>query len=158
VTCQDQNGINTGLQSWTLATTTAVTQTFAVPGGACSTIDVGYATGGASASTYSLDYVFLPPGTSIPNFYTHITGTGATVVKAGPGTLHTVVVGTPAVGTISLFDLVPASCTGTPATNVVSVITVTATFPSASEIYDSVFVNGICVKASAIMDITVNAL
>jgi len=157
VTCQDQNGINTGLQSWALATTTAVAQIFDVPPGVCPTIDVGYQSGGASASTYYLDYVLLPPGTSLPSFYTHITGTGATVVKSGPGMVHTLVVGTPAAGTISLFDLVPGSCTGTPATNVVSVITATATFPSAPEIYDIVFNNGICVKASAAMDITVNA-
>jgi len=67
------------------------------------------------------------------------------------------VVGTSAAGTISLFDLVPASCTATPATNVVSVITefASATPPPPAYLYDVLFQNGICVKASAAMDITV---
>lgn len=156
VNCQDANGIGQAF-TYNLATTATVNQDFAVPPSACATMFVDYGSGGASATTYGFDYVFLPPGTNQTNSYTHITGTTATVVKAGPGVVHTVVVGTPAAGTISLFDLASGSCTGTPATNVVSVITATSTFPAAPEIYDVLFNNGICVKASATMDITVSS-
>jgi hypothetical protein len=158
VTVQCQNEVGLGpLFTFNLATTTLVTQSFPVPAGPCSTVSVAYNPGGASASTYNFDYFFISPGTSQNNIYTHIPGTTATVVKAGPGVVHTVVVGTPAAGTISLFDLASASCTGTPATNVVSVITATSTFPAAPEIYDVLFNNGICVKASATMDITISS-
>lgn len=157
VQCQNQTGLGPPIYTFSLATTTLITQSFVVPPGDCPTVSVSYTSGGASSSTYNFDYVFIQPGQSIPNGYTHITGTTATVVKAGPGVVHTVVVGTPAAGTISLFDLASGSCTGTPATNVVSVITATTTFPAAPEIYDVLFQNGICVKASAAMDITVSS-
>jgi len=137
--------------------TTAGVQAIHVPATTCPVAVVGYNAGTTSSNTVRLDYIFPQPGTGISNFYTHITGTTATVVKAGPGVVHTVVVGTPAAGTISLFDLASGSCTGTPATNVVSVITATSTFPAAPEIYDVLFNNGICVKASATMDITVSS-
>jgi hypothetical protein len=139
-----------------LATASGV-QSIPIPPSVCPVVNVNYNAGGAGAGTIRIDYVFAQPGGSTPASYTHITGTTATVVKGGSGIVHSVVVGTPAVGTISLFDLVPGSCTGTPATNVVSVITATATFPSAPEIYDTLFLNGICVKASAAMDITVSS-
>jgi hypothetical protein len=156
VNCQTTNG--SGPPSWvyTVATTDSVTQRFPVPPEPCPTISVGYNSGGASASVVLFDYVFMQPGTTDTDASTHIAGTTATVVKSGPGVVHTVVIGTPAAGTVSLFDLAPAACTGTPATNVVSVITATATFPSAPEIYDTLFNHGICVKASATMDITVS--
>lgn len=142
--------------TWTLVNATGI-QKFRVPGASCDNVSLTYSSGGA-AGLIDVDYLFDVPGSpnSLQN-YTHITGTTAVVVKAGPGTVHSVVVGTPAAGTISLFDLVPASCTGTPSTNTVSVITATATFPSAPEIYDVIFQNGICVKASAAMDITVSS-
>lgn len=142
--------------TWTLANATGL-QVIRVPGASCDNLSLTYSTI-ASGGLIDADYFFDAPGSpnSLTN-YTHITGTTAVVVKAGPGTVHSVVVGTPAAGTISLFDLVPASCTGTPSTNTVSVITATATFPSAPEIYDVIFQNGICVKASAAMDITVSS-
>ncbi len=136
--------------------TTVGPNTVPVPALPCPIATVLYTGGGASAVTASLDYVFPQPGTAIINSQTHITATTATIVKSGAGVVHTVVVGTPAAGTITLFDLVPGSCTGTPSTNVKSVITATATFPAAPEIYDTLFLNGICVKASATMDITVS--
>lgn len=155
--CQSQNGTGPPSMAFNLATTTVIEQTFPVPAQACPNINVQYTAGGASASTYQLDYVFVSPGSAITNTYTHITGTTATVVKAGPGVVHTIVIGTPAAGTVSLFDLASGSCTGTPASNVVSVITATTTFPAAPEIYDVELVNGICVKASAAMDITISS-
>lgn len=157
VTCQSQNGTGPTAFQFNLLTTTLTEQTFPVPAQACPNINVQYTAGTSSSSTYQFDYVFLAPGTSITNIYTHITGTTATIVKAGPGILHSVVVGTPAAGTISFFDLVSGSCTATPSSNTVSVITATTTFPSAPEIYDVQFNNGICVKASAAMDITISS-
>jgi hypothetical protein len=159
VQCEGSGTAGTNYESWqfTLASTTSA-QIFRVPNASCAFLGFSYTSGGASAGNMGADYFFDVPGspTSLSS-YTHITGTTATVVKAGPGVVHTVVVGTPAAGTISLFDLASASCTGTPATNVVSVITATTTFPAAPEIYDVLFNNGICVKASATMDITVSS-
>lgn len=142
--------------TFTLANTLNV-QSFVVPGGPCWSVTTQYTNGGAGAGFFIWEYDFNQPGATVPNFYTHITGTTATIVKSGPGVVHSVSVGTPAAGTISLFDLAPASCTGTPATSVVAVITATSTFPAAPQIYDTLFANGICVKASATMDFTVSS-
>lgn len=155
VLCETASGNITSQYNYNL--TTALNQNYSVPESACPNATVLYVSGGATADTFTLDYVFVPPGIPLVKNYTHITGTTATVVKPGPGTLHSIVVGTPAVGTISLFDLAPAACTGTPITGIVSVITATATFPAAPEIYDTLFTLGICAKASATMDITVSA-
>lgn len=155
VTCQSQNGTGPGAFQFNLAVTSATEQTFVVPAQSCPDVTVQYTAGTTSSATYLFDYVFSPPGAAISKTYAHITGTTATVVKAGPGIVHTLVIGTPAAGTVTLFDLIPSSCTGTPASNVVSVITATTTFPAAPEIYDVQFSNGICVKASAAMDLTI---
>lgn len=155
VRCSGATGNPFGIYAWDL--TTGTVAVIPVPDTPCPIITVTYVSGGATADTFSLDYVFLQPGSRGTNSYTHITGTTATVVKIGSGTVHSVVVGTPAAGTITLFDLAPAQCTGTPITNIVSVITATATFPAAPEIYDVFFQNGICAKASATMDITISS-
>ena len=135
-----------------------LTQTFPVPAMTCPTATVTYTSGGA-AGNINIEYLFDQPGQQPTTLgpYTHITGTTATVIKAGPGTLLSVVVNTPAAGTISVFDLAAASCTGTPATNVVAVITATATAPLGTLSYNMPLTNGICVKASVAMDITVSA-
>jgi hypothetical protein len=156
VACDGQ-AANTGITYTFYPATSSGLQSFNVPDAACPTVSIVYTAGTGGSGTYSLEYVFPQPSFRLTNSYTHITGTTATVVKAGPGVVHTVVVGTPAAGTISLFDLAPASCTSTPSTNVVSVITATSTFPAAPEIYDALFLNGICVKASATMDITISS-
>ena len=87
------------------------------------------------------------------NSYSHIANTTATAVKATSGTLHTLTVNTPAAGTVSIFDLASASCTATPSTNTVAVLTIGASTPPVTFIYDVNFTNGICVKASATMDL-----
>jgi hypothetical protein len=152
------NGVNNTYtaETYNIANSTAI-QTFSVGGFPCGLIQVIYTAGTTGAGSAALDYLFFPPGLTNPvlGSYFHITGTTATAVKATPGLVHTVVIGTPAVGTVTLFDLGIAACTATPSTNVVSVITATATFPAAPEIYDVFFTNGICVKASAAMDLTV---
>lgn len=141
----------------TLATTGAVIQTFNVAPFSCPLFTVAYTSGGASSATYSLDYSFALPGLPVPAFqYTHITGTTATVIKGTLGVVHTVAINTGAAGTVSLFDLPAASCTGTPSTNTVAVITaVSGTLQTFT--YDANFLNGICLKASAAMDLTVAA-
>lgn len=145
--------------TFTPVTTTAIVQTFQIPPIPAAAITVAYTTGGASASTYTLEYQFNKPGTTNLSAATptHITGTTATAVKATSGVLTKIVVGTPAAGTITFFDLPAASCTGTPSTNVRSVITATSTAPLGSVTYDAFFNNGICVQASAAMDLTVMA-
>lgn len=156
VLCQTTNGTGPGSFSFSPAVTSAVEQTFAVPAEPCPNATVEYVSGGASSATYLLDYVFIPAGSTVSNSYAHVASTTATAIKAGPGVLHSVVVGTPATGTITFSDLASGSCTGTPSSNTVSVITAASTFPAGPEIYDALFTNGICVKASATMDITVS--
>lgn len=139
--------------------TAAGPQVFSIPALPCSTIEVDYAAGGANANTFNLVQQFSEPGTfseqlGVP---THITGTTATVIKNGGGILTSLNVNTAAAGTVSVFDLASAACTGTPSTNVVAVITVNATDPAYSKILNTGFRRGICVKASAVMDLTVAA-
>lgn len=138
-----------------LANTTSL-QTFTVPAFTCPYVFLTYgnnSTGGVIFTEYS----FAPPGT-IPSAYqyTHVTGTTATVAKATTGFLHTVTINTGGAGTLSVFDLASASCTGTPATNTIAVITsVAATLQTFT--FDVGTQNGICVKASVAMDFTVSS-
>lgn len=110
------------------------------------------------AGNFALVYDFWKPGANNPTLgtYSHVTGTTATEVKASTGTLVSLNVNTPAAGTISIFDLASASCTATPSTNTVAVITATSTAPLGTFLYNLLFQNGICVKASAAMDFTVS--
>lgn len=111
------------------------------------------------AGNFAIVYDFWKSGTAVNTTlgtYTHVTTTTATTAKATFGTLVSITVNTPAAGTISVFDLATASCTGTPATNVVAVITATATAPFGTFAYNHAMLNGICVKASVAMDFTVS--
>jgi len=130
-------------------------QVFTIPAFNCPFLQVTWFNNG-TAGVITGEYVLSTPGNTLNgDFYTHITGTTATVVKGTPGFLHTVSINTGAVGTFSVFDLASASCTGTPAKNQIAVIAT-----STSEIsfpFDVNAVNGICVKASVAMDITVSA-
>jgi hypothetical protein len=84
--------------------------------------------------------------------YVHITGTSATPV---PGSsLIQISVNTPAPGTIGVFDLPAASCTGSPSTNTIGIITTTSS-PGQTASFNASVQNGICVKTSAAMDLTV---
>jgi hypothetical protein len=100
--------------------------------------------------------------TQLPSYpiVIHDTGTSATVVKASPGTLHSLVINNPgASAVISIFDLAGASCTGTPSTNVKAIITLPASggLPG-TLLYDAAFANGICVQdVTASSDLTVTA-
>jgi hypothetical protein len=139
-----------------LQTTNGISQSFNVPSAACPYFTATYNNGGSSTSNFSLDYAFTQPGANPPPYaYSHITGTTATAVKATSGTVHTLSVNTGAAGTVSLFDLASASCTGTPATNQVAILTATSTTLQTFT-YDANFLNGICVKESAAMDVTVS--
>lgn len=141
-----------------LQTSNAAPQSFLIPPGVCTWFQVAYTSGGASAAVFDLDYAFNLPGVVAPNpfQYTHVTGTTATAAKTTGGMLHSLTVNTGGAGTISLFDLPSASCTGTPSTNTVAVITATATTLQ-SFTYDLIFFSGICVKASAAMDFTISS-
>jgi len=87
--------------------------------------------------------------------FTHIADTTAHAVRNNEGQLKSIVIGTPAAGTVSVFELASASCTGTPSTNVVSVITITASTQPQAIALNAHLHNGICVQASAAMDLTV---
>lgn len=167
LTGTEASGSAVGIQCFTAAGTdsgfgynfnlpTTGTAIFPVPNTPCPLAFVSYVHGGATAATYSLDYVFAQPGSAPYSLPIHIADTTADEIKSGSGIVHTVVIGTPAAGTVTFFDLAPAQCTGTPISNIKSVITATATFPSSALTYDAFFQNGICVKASATMDITIN--
>lgn len=134
---------NTNLQTFSLPASTAGMMTFNYT--ACGT------------ETYDASIVFFPPGSGgiSTDTFTHVTGTTATVAKGTAGFLHTLSVNTGGAGTISIFDLATAACTGTPATNVIAVVTATATTLQTFT-YDVNTVNGICVKASVAMDFTVS--
>jgi len=159
VTCQTLGTATAALQTFTfpLQTTNSLAQSFNVPPAACPYFNVTYNNGGASANVFSLDYAFAPPGSSPPPYaYTHITGTSATTIKATQGTVHTVSINTGGAGTFTLFDLPAASCTGTPATNQVAIVTSTAATLQTFT-YDANFLSGICAKASVAMDVTVSS-
>jgi hypothetical protein len=134
----------------------ALVQEFPVPASTCPIMQVAVTQ--AVGATVALEYLFQQTGfqesTGPGNFYNHVTGTTATAIKASSGTLFTLTVNSAAVGTISLFDLGTAACTGTPATNVVAVITITATTQTETFSYGNLFKNGICIKNSVNMDET----
>jgi hypothetical protein len=136
--------------------TTANPQIFSVPPGPCPYYIFTYTSGGASATSFDSEYVFQGVGPAQFAYqYNHVVGTTATTIKAVPGIVHTLSINTGAAGTVSLFDLPAASCTGTPATNQVAIVTATATTLQ-TFIYDAQFLQGICAKASVAMDYTVS--
>ena len=159
ITIQDQSSAsltNSNITSFTLANVTTP-QIFPVLSRPTSQIAFNYLSGGASANTFTCEMNFFKPGAQAPTFvFTHATGTTATVAKGVPGYLHTVSINTGGAGTLSVFDLPAASCTGTPSTNVVAVITSVATTLQTFT-YDVNMANGICLKASAAMDYTVSS-
>lgn len=128
-----------------------------VPPTAASNVAVTYNPGAAASTTLSAYYLFSAPGLANPllSTSTHITGTTATSVTDSSGTLLNIAINTPANGTVSIFDLKSASCTGTPATNTVAVVTATSTQSPVLIPFNTAMKNGICVKASAGMDLTV---
>jgi hypothetical protein len=136
----------------------AAVQEFPVPASTCPNMTIGVSQ--SVGSTVAVEYLFEGTGSQIGsapgNYYVHIatSNTTATAIKAGSGTLFQLNINTPAVGTISLFDLGTAACTGTPATNIVAVINVTATSQIESLNFGNLFQNGICLKTSAGMDLT----
>jgi hypothetical protein len=141
-----------------LVNTTAFQQ-IPISAATCPTAIVTYITGGGGSASFNLDYVFNLPGQARnagSGAYTHVTTTGATVAKGTGGFLHTLTINTGAAGTISIFDLPAAACTGTPATSVVAVITATTTTVQTLT-YDVNALQGICVKASVAMDLTVSS-
>jgi hypothetical protein len=155
VQCDLGNGIGTTIFSTPLANVSTA-QVFQIPPTPCITASVFYQNSGA-AGTVITTYLFSEPGSfGVANLYTHVTGTTATAVKGFAGVLHTVTINTGGAGTLSIFDLASANCTGTPATNTVAVITAVAT-TTQTFTYDVNMANGICVKASAAMDFTVSS-
>jgi hypothetical protein len=155
-------GVSAGLlipgSPYTPATTSAVAQSFFIPPMPCVDETITYTAGGASSNIYELVEEFYPPGTYNPTnaLPAHIASTTAASLKNGGGFVTTVNINTSAAGTVTLFDLAASACTGTPSTNVIAVITAIASSPPVSMIYNTSFVNGICVKASsASIDFTV---
>ena len=141
--------------SWSYPVVSVLTtQAFVVPAFNCLSVTAAYS--GAGGGNTQAEYVFSQPGTTPPAYqYSHISGTTATTVKGVTGFVHTLAINLGAAGTVSLFDLPAASCSGTPATNQVAIVTATATTLQTFT-YDVNFLQGICVKASVGMDLTVS--
>lgn len=135
-----------------------IQQNINVPAAACPVVDVLYNGTGGAATGLVLEYVFNQPGAinNPPNLYTHIVGTTATPVNSSAGFLHNLTVNLGAAGTISILDLTASACTGTPTSPLIAKITATATTLQTFT-YDVLATNGVCVQASAAMDITVSA-
>lgn len=156
VTCQSQS--DSSLFSVTFATQNVTgPQIFPVAPALCPFPAVTYVAPGTPNGSFLLEYIFNPLGssTNVGGTYSHVTGTTATAVKPLSGFLHTLTINTGAAGTVSIFDLTAAGCTGTPVTNTVAVITA-ATTTLQTFTYDTNLLQGICVKASVAMDFTVS--
>lgn len=160
VACTDAGGVlelySIPQTPFTVSTAIGI-QNWFIPSLPCTSVRVVYTAGGASVNTVSIYYRFISTGFSNNTLggYTHITGTTATAVKANGGVLLGVNVNTSAAGTVSIFDLPTASCTMTPSTNIVAVLTIGATDPPHATPFNVTMQNGICVKASATMDLTI---
>ncbi len=129
------------------------TQSFPLPASNAGAMVLSYTACGTE--TYDVLVEFAPPGAFNGFLGTNITTTTATSVKSAAGVLHTLTVNTGGAGTIILFDLAAAACTGTPATNQKATITATAATLQTFT-YDMNFLNGICAKSSVAMDYTIS--
>jgi hypothetical protein len=84
--------------------------------------------------------------------YTHLAGTGTTLVKTGPGILHAIVINTPVAGTLEADD---ALTNTTPVIGILTVGTATA-MPPFSVPYDVAFTTGLTIKiTTGAMDATI---
>jgi hypothetical protein len=130
---------------------------FPIPANPATGITLVYTPGSMASTTFSAYYIFNPPGGQNLGLtqVSHITGTTATSVFSRAGTLLYLTINTPAAGTLSVFDLVSGSCTGTPATNTKAILTSASGQAPLLIPYDMLIFNGLCIKASAAMDITV---
>lgn len=86
--------------------------------------------------------------------YKHLAGAASTLIKTGAGTLHGVVLNTPAVsGSLTLYD-------GTSAAGaVIAIITLPATLAGegpAAALYDVAFTTGLFAVVAAALDITLS--
>lgn len=87
--------------------------------------------------------------------YYEINSASSTSVKGGGGILHKIVVNTPAAGTIGVYDVAGGSCSGTPGSGKLALVTLTASSQPLTLTYDLKTSNGICVVTSAATDLTV---
>ena len=133
-------------------------QVFPVPTFPCPNMAVHYVSGGASAQTVTIHYLFTPPGftNSTAALGTNITTATTTAVKGVPGTLRAINVNTSAAGTIKIFDIVGAGCAGAPASGLKGTITLAGTeVPSSIPFNNLGMTQGICIVTSGTPDITV---
>jgi hypothetical protein len=145
------------------ALSVANVQSFAVRAFPSSCVELSYTPGTGGTGGMTISYNFTKPGGAggaVPVINArgqHISGvTTVQSVKNYPGVLHSIVIGTPAVGTVTVFDLGIGDCTGTPSTFVNSVITLTSSSQPQTILFDKGMDQGICIlPSSATMDLTV---
>lgn len=91
------------------------------------------------------------PGTG---HFLHIKTATTTTVSAQAGVLMTVTINGGTTGAVTVYDIAPASCTGTPAAasaiGVIQAVTVPITLT-----YNAIILNGVCVLTAAATDLTV---
>ena len=117
------------------------------------------ATLGASEPYASVAAIFKPVAVSIAGTvqiggynYTHLAGTGTTLIKTGAGVLHSIVINTPVAGTLEADD---ALTNTTPVIAILTIGTATAMAPFSS-IYDVAFSTGLTIKiTTGAMDATI---
>jgi len=148
---------STVTDSHTFALSTVATpQVFTLPPMPCNTAVFSYVSGGASATTYAVDYLFSPPGfSSGGSTGADITTATTTKIKAVPGTLQAINVNTSAAGTIKIFDIAGAGCAGAPASGLKGTITLAGTEAPSSIPFNLGMTQGICIVTSGTPDITV---
>jgi hypothetical protein len=159
VKCVDSSGNEVPSFTYGLQAVGTV-QTFPIPALPCGGIVVQFVSGGASAATIVVDYIFNPPGSPLAATTAawnnaNITGATTTSVKGTSGILQSVVVNTSAAGTVKLYDIGAAGCAGTPASGLFATITLLAASQPLTLTYNALTYNGICVVTSAAPNLTV---
>lgn len=79
----------------------------------------------------------------------------ATPCKDGSGVLQNIVINGGTAGTVTLYDIAAASCTGTPGSGKFATIETIGTTNPVSLAYNNRFLNGLCIVTAQATDVTV---
>lgn len=86
---------------------------------------------------------------------TEITGTTTTTVKGTAGILVGIAINTPVAGTIGIYDIASAGCSGTPGSGKKASITIATPQDEAKVLqFNMAMANGICLVTSSSSDLT----
>lgn len=152
-------GNHVALLSTPLSSAGSATEDFYLPNVPVKQLFISYASGGASAGSLILSYLFNEPGQQGPNYATHITTATNTRLNLVPGAsgtpgrlLHSIVINTGVMGaTATVFDSNSASCAGP-----ISTLAVIDASTSRALTFDLVATTGLCITTVGTADITAN--